>query len=505
MHHALLLAALVLAAVLLFIVVHEVLLPSHDPREPPLVQPKIPLIGHSIELLRIGTQYYSKLAQECKQPIFALHMPRAKMYVVTSPSLVAVCDRRSRAVSFVPYVLEFAKRILLTSPHGMEMLSEDIHEESRSGLRPETLKVIHKSLMPGDSLEAMAKDTVEQVSAFLESPVGLGDEKGVPLFLWVREFFSIASTNVMYGPENPLLDPELMDGFWTIDKDFALLGLDIKSHLVAPKASRGRQDFFAAFRRYYATGGFRKASQLVQNRYEANRKRGVSADDIAQFDLGVCIGLLVNSVPAICWTLCHVYSDPNLLITLREGIEKVITSNDHSPENASADDKGPTTTVVNIPQLIQDLPLLESLVKEVLRVQSNNASARFLLEDTSIQADDGSTYLLKKDAFLVVPSAPIHNSEDVWGPTAREFDPMRFLRPQGHKGSGATYRTFGGGQRALSGAVPRRVRNHQYLDHHAVEVRRRASGGAVEHTADETSYLDEYFDTGEGYLGQDAA
>jgi len=129
-------------------------------------------------------------------------------------------------VSFVPYVLEFAKRILLTSPHGMDMLSEDIHEESRSGLRSETLNVIHKSLMPVNSLQSMAKDNLEQISAFLDSPIGLGDEKGFPLFQWVRQFVSVASTNVMYGPENPLLSPQLMDGFWYVTyflSDFCLM------------------------------------------------------------------------------------------------------------------------------------------------------------------------------------------------------------------------------------------------------------------------------------------
>lgn len=35
---------------------------SHDSREPPLIQPKVPHIGHVIGLLQYGTGYYTKIA-----------------------------------------------------------------------------------------------------------------------------------------------------------------------------------------------------------------------------------------------------------------------------------------------------------------------------------------------------------------------------------------------------------------------------------------------------------
>jgi lipid-A-disaccharide synthase-like uncharacterized protein len=33
---------------------------KHDPREPPLISPKIPFIGHLVGLLRYGLAYYAK-------------------------------------------------------------------------------------------------------------------------------------------------------------------------------------------------------------------------------------------------------------------------------------------------------------------------------------------------------------------------------------------------------------------------------------------------------------
>lgn len=82
---------------------------------------------------------------------------------------------------------------------------------------------------------------------------------------------------------------------------------------------------------------------------------------------------------AIGWTLCHVQSDTAL--------------SDRMPFRAVTR----TTATVNTPQLILDFPLLlESFVKELLRVQSNKASAQYVIEDTPIQGDDGGPLSLSR-------------------------------------------------------------------------------------------------------------
>lgn len=39
----------------------RVLYPTHDPREPPVLRPRIPLIGHAISIAREGGGYYERL------------------------------------------------------------------------------------------------------------------------------------------------------------------------------------------------------------------------------------------------------------------------------------------------------------------------------------------------------------------------------------------------------------------------------------------------------------
>ncbi|KAL2176533.1 cytochrome P450 [Thermothelomyces heterothallicus CBS 202.75] len=441
----------------------------HDPQEPPLVRPKIPLIGHVIGLLRHGTRYYSMIADECKQPIFTLGVPRGKMYIVTSPGLIAACDRRSKVVSFAPYVVEFGKRILAGSEHSVRLLSEDLLEEkeeakgsgadgsssssSSSSLRPETMAAMHRSQAPGEHLDALVRVALRSAATHIDSITGDAAAQGgagVPLFGWVRQFMTRAGTDAVYGEEkNPFRDPEVAESFWAVDRDFALLGLMVLPDLLAPRGSRGRKRFFRAFREYYASGGLETASSLIKARYEVNKKYGVSDEDIARFDLGVCTALLVNTAPAVGWTLCHAYSDRALLAELRRGIEAAVFPGG-APQAAAAD------VTVNICEVAEALPLLESFVREVLRVQSNSASARFVLRDTVLDEGGGAggrRYLVKAGSFLGMPSAPVHGDEAVWGPTARSFDPTRFLpeRQKERKIPASAWRTFGGGNALCPG------------------------------------------------------
>lgn len=169
-----------------------------------------------------------------------------------------------------------------------------------------------------------------------------------------------------------------------IDKDFAFLGLKILPNIIAPKGHRGRKTVFRSFRKYYAQDGHKSGSRLIQARYEVNRKYSVPIEDIEHFDLSVCYGLLVNTVPATSWALYYVYSQPSLLEEVRAAMSSYV--------HVSSDPTNGLKHVVNIAEIVAGYPLLASLVQETLRVQSTNASARMVLKDTLLE----DQYLLKQ-------------------------------------------------------------------------------------------------------------
>ena len=171
---------------------------------------------------------------------------------------------------------------------------------------------------------------------------------------------------------------------------------------------------------------------MVQTRYEVLQRYNLCDEDIAHFDLNVCLGLLINTVPATCWTLYYVYSQPTLLEEVRAAISCHIRL---SPEG--------TTRHVNIAEVATGCPLVASIVHETLRVQSVSTSARKVLKDTLV---DGQ-YLLKQDSTVLIPSAEVHTTSSVWGSSSTTFDAKRFIPNQDFepKKPASGYRAFGGG------------------------------------------------------------
>ncbi|KAH7329691.1 hypothetical protein B0I35DRAFT_507907 [Stachybotrys elegans] len=174
------------------------------------------------------------------------------MYVVRSPELIAACDKRPSTVSFVPYVVEFARRILLANDESIRLLSEDLPEEKGADLRSETMKAMHRAMQPGKALDETIQRVMRCSIDFLDASIDIPNGKSLPLLACCRDFVTLASTDGLYGAEkNPFLNDAVMQGFWAVNKDFARLGLMLYPNLVAPNGSVGRQHFFAGMRSYY--------------------------------------------------------------------------------------------------------------------------------------------------------------------------------------------------------------------------------------------------------------
>ncbi|MCJ1287881.1 hypothetical protein MMC26_007233 [Xylographa opegraphella] len=178
---------------------------------------------------------------------------------------------------------------------------------------------------------------------------------------------------------------------------------------------------------------------MVKVRHENNTKYGISIEDQARFEVSNVFGILVNTAPSTFWTICHIYSSPLLLEDVRKELADILLTEDKP-------DGGGLVRTMDITKLKVACPLLLSTFQEVLRCLTHGVTARCVLEDT-ILAD---RYLLKKDSIIQMPSAVVHSDTDVWGPSAKEFDPRRFMKthPKGDeqaKRHPAAFRAFGGG------------------------------------------------------------
>lgn len=217
-----------------------------------------------------------------------------------------------------------------------------------------------------------------------------------------------------------------------IEKDLTQLGSSRFPNIICPKGHQARTYFFAAFKRYYKAKGHEDASRLIQARFELQKSYKLSEEDIAQCDINVCLGLLINTVPATFWTLYHVFSQPSLLQKARRAITSHV--------QVSADG---LARKLNIAAVATHCPLIDSIVQETLRVHSANTAPRYVLEDTVLN----DKYLMKQGSAILTPSGELHKASSFWGSTAEDFDARRFCSKNAseNKKPGSVFRPWGGG------------------------------------------------------------
>lgn len=161
--------------------------------------------------------------------------------------------------------------------------------------------------------------------------------------------------------------------------------------------------------------------------------------DIARYEIGASIAVLVNTAPAAFWTLLLLHTEPEVLAEIRSEIDNCTRT--------STNDKGLTTKTLDISTLKQSCPLLLSAYQEILRLYSMGTSVRQVMTDTYL-----SNFLLKKGAMIQMPSRVIHRSESLWGDDATKFNARRFLASEKSKRpKDVCFRAFGGGKTLCPG------------------------------------------------------
>ena len=210
---------------------------KHDPREPPLMAQKIPLVGHVIGLLRQKLKYYVLLRsvpdlvveqvhstqtylsvprQQNPLDIYTMAMPGSKLYVVNSPELILSIQRHSKTLAFPPIEAKFAMTVCGSSKEANDILKVNVNgDEGDWGYSVEFYKSLHPALAPGAGLDSMNRVMVQNIAASLES---LKAENGKPIKIglvqWLRHEITMATTNAVYGPMNPFKDPKVEGAFW---------------------------------------------------------------------------------------------------------------------------------------------------------------------------------------------------------------------------------------------------------------------------------------------------
>ena len=88
-------------------------------------------------------------------------------------------------------------------------------EKGDWGLSMDTYALMRAALLSGPGLDEMNRIMVQNVAASLDSLSSCAHQPvKIKLAKWLREIITAATTNSVYGPQNPFKDDAVVDGFW---------------------------------------------------------------------------------------------------------------------------------------------------------------------------------------------------------------------------------------------------------------------------------------------------
>ncbi|KAF2496755.1 cytochrome P450 [Lophium mytilinum] len=413
---------------------------SHDSREPPVLRPRVPFIGHMFGLAYHGASYFSTVSKRCPHPIFSLPMGPSQTYVVTSPALASQVQRSSKALSFNKLIVEITGRMVSFNSASMSILRGPDLTQSESPFMQAVHEIIYTALTPAE-IKEMSIDVLAQLTQRLNK-VTNGEEGD--LFLWVRKQFTVATTHALYGPSNPFaLDPSLEAPFWDFEAGIISLIVGVFPSITARKAYAGRERMVEALTEYVQQERYKQASKLIQGRARLHLEAGLSVPQYARSEVGMLFGALVNAGVTTFWFLNNIFSRPALLAELRAEIEA-------NALTASTNARGGSIRVFNYAALKSSCPVLNSVYRESLRLAAPMSGSRLVVADTVV----GDEYLLRAGNVVQIAGGVMHYDESVWGPDAASFNARRFVGSvHGVRSDGdgekqvhpAAFRAFGGG------------------------------------------------------------
>ena len=152
------------------------------------------------------------ISARCNLPAYTLNMLSGKVYIVTSPELVAAVNRNSKNLAFNPFIAQLGMRITGHDEATSQIVQHNLNGDNGSGYVIEVHDDTVSALAPGKNLEEMLEVMLHAIDQQLPN---LDDDHEVELFAWIRNLMTMGSTRAIYGPRNPFSKvPEYCDLFW---------------------------------------------------------------------------------------------------------------------------------------------------------------------------------------------------------------------------------------------------------------------------------------------------
>ena len=389
----------------------------------PAVPYWIPYFGHVPEMTFNSDAFLARLQKVYRGGAFTLNLVGGTHTVIFKPGLVSSLINLP---SQTAHGHETSKHLLQTN-FGYPRSRSDLETFDR--MRDDLL-LQYKKLLSEPTLNQMLETTVQTLRhniadfvTFNDSQVDqvvweraadavtIEDAKGetaveVDLFDLVRNFIAMTANTSLFGTDFVENFPSFWEHLWRLDEGFVALAADLPAFLPISKAiqaRRGRYEALRCLREFEVAletaregnnpgpqwSDLENVSPLIQGRVdEVYRKHNVSIKQRAACELGLAWAMNANCNPLVFWMLWRIYSDPVLLLRIREQIDPYIVLEKPAVGFGAAFDAALRLEKIDLEGLQNNSSLLKAAYIETLRVDSNAWSFKFIREDTVISTED---------------------------------------------------------------------------------------------------------------------
>jgi hypothetical protein len=179
---------------------------TQDATEPPAILTELPFASPLIAMIREKSRLHIRLRNTYRLPIYTLRLPFIRMYIVNSTELIPLLQKQWRTVSFAAIAADASLTVGM-SKEAVSIMHQDLTSEHSFSLS--WPRFILPAMNPGNDLDAINRRAVEVLANELEvlrakGPVKLG------LSQWSRQIMVTATTEAVWGPQNPYRDPAVV-------------------------------------------------------------------------------------------------------------------------------------------------------------------------------------------------------------------------------------------------------------------------------------------------------
>lgn len=327
--------------------------------EPPLVRGVVPYVGVAVAFGKDATSFVQRCQAE-HGDVFTLFVAGDRMTFVLDP-LSTPAVLKAKQLSFHPVSDGILARAFKLP-------------NARGRLDLEEIEAIGRTRLRGERLEELSSNMGRRLEALI--PAAVTDTwQAAQLYDVVWDIMFRAGTEALFGTGT--VTPELRADFETFDRQFPLLVAGLPRPLV-----KAGNDALERLGQAELPG--KNPSHWIRDRQPFID--ALPAADRGHMRLPALWAIHANTIPSTFWTLYWLLRSP-------EGLAAVLAEvAEHCAPN-----QAPNVSALG------DLKLLDSSIREALRLSSGSLTVREVLEDFALETEAGSYPLRKGDRVCLAP------------------------------------------------------------------------------------------------------